>query len=481
MASPNTLLLRYQRDWINDKAKLKLWIKARQIGFSFSGTLGPMLDCVDRKTLWIFLSKGQRQSMELARKAKDHIDAMQAIELAARGATLNDERYGIVDGVEITQTTIYLPHTKARAIFLPANPDTARGYSGNVMADEFAFHKDAKAIYAAVYPSITRGYRIQIGSTPFGESGMFYELATKKNNYSVHSTDIYQAVADGLPESVNYPGTHEQFIQELRDGCPDEEIWEQEYCCKFVSDATSYIPWELIQGAESIDATMDLPLDFHPTGELYLGGDIGRYKDRTVLVLLERLGDVFWIRAVIRMRGKKFSEQRAVIEGLMDTLPIRRLCQDSTGLGMQLAEELQTRYGTSRVEPIVFSMPVKEDLAVRTRREFEQSTIRIPDDRALRGAIHAIRRIPTAAGHFRFDAERSEAGHADEFWALALALMAADAVPVACSLPSRATVGERDPRESRGMLSKISTRQEDRGQSQDPREFLERARKSVWR
>jgi phage FluMu gp28-like protein len=424
MASPKTLLLRYQQNWINDRAKLKLWVKARQIGFSFCGTLGPMLECVDHKTLWIFLSSGQRQSLELARKAKDHLDAMRTIEIAARGATLDLERWGIVDGVEITQTTIYLPHTKARAIFLPSNPDTARGYSGNVLGDEFAFHKDAKRIYAAIYPSITRGYSLHLGSTPFGESGMFYDLATKKNGFSVHTTTIYDAVADGLASSVGMPD--EEFIQLLRDGCPDDDIWEQEYCCKFISDATSYIPWELIQSAESIDATVNLPINFFPRGELYLGGDIGRKKDLTTLCLLEKLGDVYWIRALIRLRAKKFAEQRAVIEGLMDTLPIRRLCQDSTGLGMQLAEELATKYGTSRVEEISFTLPVKEDLAVRTRRNFEQSTIRIPEDRALRSAIHGIRRIPTAAGHFRFDAERSEAGHSDEFWALALALMAAD-------------------------------------------------------
>lgn len=424
MASPNTLLLRYQQDWINDKSKLKAWVKSRQIGYSFVGTLGPTLECLDAKTLWIFLSKSQRQSIELSHKAKDHLDAMRAIEIAARGATLEDEKYGIVDGVEVTQSTITIPHTKSRMIFLPANPDTARGYSGNVMLDEFAFHKDAKAIYGAIYPSITRGYKIAMGSTPFGESGMFYEIATKKSGYSVHTTDIYQAVADGLNQ---LPGvSDEQFIQMLRDGCPDDDIWEQEYCCKFISDATSYIPWELIQSAESAQATSDLPADISTRGDLYLGADIGRRKDLTVLVLLEKLGDVFWVRAIIRMRAKSFAEQRAVIEGLMDTLRIRRFCQDASGLGMQLAEELAKRYGTSRVEPVTFNMAVKEDLAVRTRRNFEQSTIRIPEDRALRSAIHGIRRIPTAAGHFRFDAERSEAGHSDEFWALALALMAAD-------------------------------------------------------
>lgn len=428
MALPE-ILLPYQKKFIADTSSLRIWNKSRQIGASFTFALDGALDVIKRKRLKIYLSRGQRQSNELGRKAKEHMEALSLIERAAGGAILSTELPGgVFEGIEITQTNIDIPSTGSRMIFLPANPDTARGYSGDVYLDEFAFHKNAKAIYAAVYPSITRGYGISIGSTPFGESGMFYELCEKQSGYSKHRTDIYDAVADGLARSVGMED--EAFIKMLRDGCPDDDIWEQEYCCKFISDATSFIPWELIQQAESIDASTELPLYFIPRGELYLGGDIGRKKDLTTLCLLERIGDVFWVRALIRMRGKKFAEQRAVIEGLMDSLPIRRFCQDATGLGMQLAEELATRYGTSRVEGIGFTLPVKEDMAVRTRRNFEQATLRIPEDRALRSAIHAIRRIPTAAGHFRFDAERSDAGHADEFWALALALLAADGAKI---------------------------------------------------
>lgn len=424
MALPE-ILLPYQKRFIADTSALRIWNKSRQIGASFTFALDGSLDVIKRKRLKIYLSRGQRQSNELGRKAKEHMDALALIERSAAGTQLRTELPGgLFDGVEITQTTIDIPSTGSRMIFLPANPDTARGYSGDVYLDEFAFHKNPKAIYAAVYPSITRGYGISIGSTPFGESGMFYELCEKQSGYSKHVTTIYDAVKEGLAHSVGLDD--ETFIQTLRDGCPDEDIWQQEYCCKFISDATSYIPWELIQGAESVDASVDLPQYFVPRGELYLGGDIGRHKDLTVFVLLEKLGDVYWVRAVIRMRGSKFAEQRAIVEALMDAYPIRRLCQDSTGMGMQFAEELATRYGTSRVEGVTFTMAVKEDMAVRTRRQFEQATIRIPEDRNLRSAIHAVRRIPTAAGHFRFDADRSDAGHADEFWALSLALLAAD-------------------------------------------------------
>lgn len=415
-----SVLLPYQRAWVQDKSQLKIWLKARQIGFSFCSTYRSVVDMIGRKTLWVALSAGQRQSFELARKAKEHIDAIAKVEQAARGYEFLEEKWGIVDGAEVTQSVIHLPSNKARFIFLPANPDTARGYTGNVLADEFAFHKDAKRIYAAIYPSITRGYSIEIGSTAFGESGMFYELCTKENGFSKHRTTIYEAVEQGLDANIEL----------LREGCPDEDIWQQEYCCEFISDATSWIPWELITQAQSIDATTELPEEFERRGELYLGVDIGRRKDLTVICLIERIGDVSWVRALVRMRGMPFKAQRERIEGMMESLRVRRCCQDASGLGMQMAEELVEKYGEMRVEPIEFTMPVKEDMAVRTRRAFEQATIRIPDDRNLRAGIHAVRRIPTAAGHFRFDAERTEQGHADEFWALSLALLAADATPI---------------------------------------------------
>lgn len=463
MAPSKQILLSYQKRWVEDKSQLKIWLKARQIGFSFAASYRAVADCVRRKTLWIVLSAGQRQSIELAHKAKEHVEAIARVEQAARGSEfVEKEFWGSVDGVEITQSVIHLPSNKARLIFLPANPDTARGYTGNVLADEFAFHRDAKKIYSAIYPSITRGFSIEIGSTPFGESGVFYELMEKPNGFSKHKTTIYEAVEQGLQADIKL----------LREGCSDDDIWEQEYNCKFVSDATSYISWELIQRAESVDATVDLPPYFIPVGELYLGADIGRRKDLTTVLLLEKIGSVYWVRALVRMRGVPFKIQRAKIEAFMDMLPIRRLCQDASGLGMQMAEELTEKYGGGRVEGIAFTMQVKEDLAVRTRRVFEESNICTPIDQNFRGSVHSVRRIPTAAGHFRFDAERTEAGHADEFWALALALMAADSGVAAAMSSSNTQVGGREPQFGRDEILV--------GGSYDRADAIQRDRRSRW-
>ena len=59
----------------------------------------------------------------------------------------------------------------SRLIFLPANPRTARGYSGNVFLDEFAFHfctefKRPLRNDGNVGPSVTRVTSIEIGRSP---------------------------------------------------------------------------------------------------------------------------------------------------------------------------------------------------------------------------------------------------------------------------------------------------------------------------
>ena len=75
-----------------------------------------------------------------------------------------------------------------------------------VLLDEFGLHRDSRAIWTALFPSITRGFRITIASTPMGKKNKFYDLFTdwsKKQaagdpKYSVRTVTITDAVAGGL-------------------------------------------------------------------------------------------------------------------------------------------------------------------------------------------------------------------------------------------------------------------------------------------
>jgi phage FluMu gp28-like protein len=165
---PALKLLPYQRRWVEDDSPLKLAVKARQIGYSFAAALRAVLRCLERKTTWIFLSKGERQSRLLMEKVQDHIRSCGVLARALEST--------FFEGTLIKQLETRFPN--GSVIYgLPANPDTARGYSGHVTLDEFAFHADADKIYAALYPTITRGYGLEVISTPNGTQGKFYELA----------------------------------------------------------------------------------------------------------------------------------------------------------------------------------------------------------------------------------------------------------------------------------------------------------------
>jgi len=131
------------------------------------------------------------------------------------------------------------------------------------------------------------------------------------------------------------------------------------------------------------------------------------------------------------MQNAPFAEQLAYAGELLrleDTNRrplIRRACIDATGMGAPLAESLAREFAP-RVEPVVFTAALKEDLAFRTKRRMETRLSLLPDTREIRRAFSAVKKFVTPSGNLRFDAVRTEAGHADEFWAKALADLAAD-------------------------------------------------------
>jgi phage FluMu gp28-like protein len=99
----------------------------------------------------------------------------------------------------------------------------------------------------------------------------------------------------------------------MKEAADDDDTWLQEYCCTFLADAENFIPMELIIANESVEATLQAPADFKPRGDLYLGGDIGRKKDRSVFIIGEELGDVKWVRHVERMERQSFAAQEAFL------------------------------------------------------------------------------------------------------------------------------------------------------------------------
>lgn len=413
--TPALRLLPWQENYVADKSRRKFLAGSVQTGKSFTSSLEVTQDCFEHRTLWIMLSASDRQSMELMEKVKQHT--------AAAGTVIPNK--GFFEDTSIVQHTATFPNG-ARIIALPANPDTARGYSGNVLLDEFAIHRDAKAIWKAMVGRTLRGYKLRVVSSFKGKQNKFYELAKElgladgvapvpnpcmNGTWSAHWVDIHLAVSQGLQVDVD----------ELRRTVGDEDIWLEEFCNVPTDGAIDFIPLELVLQCESPAATTEWDHEMRPG--LYWGYDVARKRDLSCIWILEKLADGSKItRGVIWMWHKPFREQEAIAREVVAVC--ERGCIDSTGIGAMLAENLAADF-PGRVEQVDFNAANKERMATDLKTQLESTNILLPESIEVRRSIQAVKRFVGSTGNIRFDAARTDRGHADEFWALALATAAA--------------------------------------------------------
>jgi phage FluMu gp28-like protein len=412
---PAVELYGYQQRWLQDPSRFRYGLMSRQVGKSFVVSLDSAIRAARTCRNEILLSAGMRQSKELMEKVAMHFKAMNVAASQIDQDFFADAKYTLL------QITL---NNGAKVIGLPANPDTARGFTGNVTLDEFAFHRDSRKIWTALFPTISRGFRLSIVTTPQGFGNQAHDLWNNKNNYSKHLVDIYTAVKDGCP----------QDIEELREGLNDEDAWAQEYECRFIDDSSILLTYEMITACQDQllaqpysvnEFTIDEELEASLTGgELFAGLDVGRKKDLSVLTVIEQISDTDFTRLMLEMPKTAFSLQRELVGNICRRFRIQRLCVDSTGIGLNLSEDLQRDLGSSVVEPVSFTLNSKSVMANRMRQRFEDRRVRIPVDRNLRDDLHKIKKTTTAAGNVRYDASADDKGHADRFWSLALALEA---------------------------------------------------------
>jgi phage FluMu gp28-like protein len=332
------------------------------------------------------------------------------------------------DGSEalLKQAEIRWPNG-SRLLGIPANPATARGYSANLLLDEFAFHEDPDAIWRAIYPSISNPlkglFRIRVVSTPNGLGNKFADLWHKGANWSKHHVDIYEAKAQGLPVD----------IEELRTGLDDPEGWAQEYECQFLDAAAVLLPYDLIASCESAEATTAISPNFYQAAQagLFMGWDLARKRDLSVPWIAEMVGDVLHTREVVEMRGLSTPDQIAAMESRIKACA--RVSVDYTGPGIGLGDELVKRFGEfnpeqhqfGKVELVTFTNAEKLKLFPALRVAFEKHLVRVPVNRGIREDLHSMQRVSTASGNVTYRAPHTDDGHADRCTALALCLRAA--------------------------------------------------------
>ncbi|MEQ8167640.1 MAG: terminase family protein [Candidatus Eremiobacterota bacterium] len=408
--------LPYQMRWLKDESVIKIWEKSRRIGATYVQSYEDVRDAIAKKVPSVWFSSADESA------AKEYIEyAEQWAKLFNAAAKYLGQV--VLDSDKDIKTFSIEFANGVRINALSSNPKAFRSKGGKVVLDEFAWHEQQERLWAAARPCITWGFPMRILSTHNGKSCRYYkfieDIKREQLNWSLHTTPIQLAVKEGLVDKITGKKAtekeKEEWIEEQRKSCVDAHTWLQEYCCVPVDETSAFLTYEMIQSCER-----DNLFDEEIKGDLYLGMDIGRKKDLSVIWGLEKLGHSKFTRIYKVLEKAPFKYQREVLFEILKHPNLRRCCIDATGLGMQLAEEAQDAFGKYRVEAVTFTNPLKEELAYNLRIAFEDKLIFVPPLLEIREDLHSVKKITSASGNIRFDTTEKTDGHADRFWALAL-------------------------------------------------------------
>ena len=434
----NSFFLPYQVKWIRDNSRLKIMEKSRQIGISLAAAYSVVrrhMSGMGYYDTWI--------------SSRDDLQPMLFLDDCKKFAKIMSQVCSILGNKVVKSESAHSCHeikfnngTSIHSI--SSSVDAQAGKRGTRILDEFALHSDQKKMYSTSLPGITWGGQFEIISTHRGSNSFFNSIVKEvcdngnPKKFSHHKVTLQDALEQGFLDKLKLKlgkdderseMSESEYFDYVKNACPDEESFLQEYMCVPSDDRSAFITSDMISECEYSQydkQESEISKLQCSKNYFFLGVDIGRTHDLTVFWLVELDGDVLLTRKVSCLANSPFVEQERELANFLKLRNLRRACIDQTGIGRQFVEHAALMFGKCRIEGVTFTNQTKEMLAYQTRTIFENKQIKIPNDNFVRADIMSIRKETTFAGNIRFAGDRGSNGHADRFWALSLAVHAAN-------------------------------------------------------
>lgn len=427
--------------------------KSRQIGFSTIIAAEALHAAASRPAYKAnFVSINQNEAADKIQIARTLYHSIPE-ELRKSDPQLKPSLYGDSE----MELSFHLPPNVSELVSQPASA-AIRGGKKDIYFDEFAHVRDAKKLYQAALPAITRGDgRISVISTPLGQSGLFYDICTKVDDYPEYSRHSVPWWECGI--MCASPSHQAEAMAEFaaRDTRTRVELWgsdkikmifnsfgadvqgfSTEYEATFVDELGSYYPWSLI-----VDAVDDhefsrfsqghtLPIGkWEAEGEISIGVDLAKERDESVFTVVESVGeeDVHRYVRYIYATQDPYDKQWETLERLIARVGARRVTIDQTGVGNVFIEKARESKYSGVIEGVVFTNKNKEEWATQVKGDLQLGSLHLPRHPELIRQIHNIQRVKTEAGFYRFSGKPRD----DYFWSLCLALYGQGRTPVRIS------------------------------------------------
>ncbi len=455
-----SILLPYQREWIADRAPVKVYEKSRRIGITWSESADAALDAArsDGSDWWYI---GYNKDM-----------ALEFVEAAAGWARRFDQAARAIEQIAVEDEDKDILAYRIRfasghkIVALSSRPSNLRGKQGVAIIDEAAFHEDLGGLLKAALAFTMWGGRVHVISTHNGAASAFNQLVSDiragRRPYSLHRTTLDDALAQGLYYAICHAG-------DVQWSEAAERAWRAQLMAEYGSDAEEellcipstssgvFLPSVLIEArmrdeipvvrwhcrGEAVqrgnaalvkDAEDWIRSELEPAlGRISpqllscFGEDFGRSGDLTIIWPMQ-LGQNLVRRTpfVVELRDVPFKQQAQVLFHIVDRLP-RFIggAMDARGNGQYLAEEAALRYG-ARVEQVMLSLEWYRDNMPRYKAAFEDGKIELPKDAGIL-ADHRMLRMEKGIARLAERRTRGEDGnqrHGDSAIAGALAYYA---------------------------------------------------------
>ena len=385
------VLMRHQRDWLEDGSDLKIAEKGRRTGITFAEALDDTLIAAAARSAGgdnVFYigdtkDKGREFIGYVAHFAKVVAKELVEIEEFVFADQRDDGSTRDISAFRVTFASGF------RVEALSSRPENIRGLQGVVVIDEAAFHKDVRAVIDAVNALLIWGGRIRVISTHNGMLNPFNELIREsragKNRFKVHFIPFSAAVENGLfrrvclmrgkewtPEAqaeweANIRGAYGtrtgQMAQEL-DAMPTDATGAAlprvviEQCADRGVPIVRYVLPDSFKVAEPALRKGLVDEWLMTTVAPYLealdkrrrhdfGFDFARTGDASDLIVQELGQDLMrrW-KLVLELRNVPFETQRQILFFVVGRLPrFGHGALDATGNGAYLAEVAAQRWG----------------------------------------------------------------------------------------------------------------------------------------
>ena len=400
----------YQKEFITNKSKRKIWISSRQIGKSWTIAFILVRKALEKKNgLTLCISVNSRSASEIIKKCSQFAEAVKTL---SKGAITYQSAF---DHITFSNGS--------RILSLPSTSDGLRGWTAScVCVDEAAFVYKLDEIMQGISPTLTRDPNAELilTTTPAGMNGPFYEMysrALEDERWYVQTTTIHDAIQNGLDVDLD----------SLHSLCPDKDIFAQEYECKFMSSYGSLIDLDIIDWYEEI-----------PKGnpENYLGMDIGSTSDRSAIVTAKRILDITYIDDIVMLSKTSYEEQLKIVKEMHAINTYSSGYIDKTGIGSAFAE-FCTKQISSRLKGLQFTVANKTPMFEQLRSQIFEHKIKFNKKlkKLIEDDFRNVQRIVTESGQIRYVAGHDQNGHSDATSAIVLALQAIHDMPSNAKTP----------------------------------------------